>query len=599
MYVRHCPAMTLLLGLLVLSSESVLAKDAQPATQTAAGQTPTLAEIAKANDAAWEAIKSVDIEYVLTMKCVENGRTSQETQRPGHWSKAGNLERLRMYPNTVEFGCPKNATFGGHEESDDLLCDGKTMRRWWDYDAKNKNKGALTLQNQQHLSAYIRPGTPRTLATQRGISPELLRYLRFEYESPLALSEIIASWKVSLKKKQTTKAGETLWLIHAEYPPKKSDDKLAGSYMDIYVNANKGFLIQKVTFYENNAAFDAKNVPAGEYSTVEIEEFLDSGYGVSFPKQAKYHLIGVTEHPRSEAGCFYFVSFAATKLSVNSPLPADAFDFRFPENMIVNQTVSKNEPDRLLLWGPDNKPAKEFKNLEEFDKYVEKKNFEKLSQRVEKNRSSKKPADLVERGMYDLQTRKYDAAITEFSEAISLDPKLDGALFWRGLACLCCKRDSARVVNDLTKCLHRESEPGDADSAVCRYLRGLAYASQKDGLDKASADMEEVLRLEPDDEQCLAGAYLVRSITQARKGFLAVALENATKAIEVDSAESNADAYAVRCYVYEKRGEHDKATADRETSKRLRATASNSNNLEAVFAVALHHCVLRLLPALE
>jgi Flp pilus assembly protein TadD len=597
-HARNRRATTLRLVLLVLSAGFVLAKDIQAVAQTAADQPPTLAEIAKANDLAWAAIKSVDMEYVLTFKCVENGKTKLETRSTAHWSKAGNLERLRQYPNSMEVGCPDKAQYRGHSESEDIFLDGKTVRCLKDSNAKNSDKGELACLDQKGFQGEIRPETPGMLVTQEK-APELLRYLRWTIRSsdgntangpPLMLSEIISSdkWNVSLKEKQTTSVGDTLWLIHAEHP------RLAGSYIDVHVNANKGFLIQKAIFCVNIGKSDAGQRLFMRYSE-EVEEFQDCGQGVHLPKQVKYHIVDPAQQLDSEDGCF--VICAATKLTANSPLPADTFDFRFPENVVVEQTLSEDEPVRYLVWGPDNKPAKEFNTAEEFSKYAEKEDFERLTRRVEKNIASKQPADLVERGLYHLQTKKYDTAITAFSEAISLDPKIDDALFWRGMAYLFYKQDCAKAVADFTECLHHAPEQDNL--AMCHYLRGLAYANQADGLERACADMTELLRLDPCVQDCMAGAYLVRSVGQTRKGNLDEALADATKAIEVDCANTNADAHAVRCYVYEKKGDQEKAMADREASKRLRGETHDFNDMEVDFTVALHHCLTQLVPALQ
>lgn len=600
MSVRNRVAMAFLFGLLALSSDSVLAKDTQPAALAGA---PTLAEIAKANDAAWAAIKSVDMVYDVTSWIVNNGKKGRELRSTDlRWSKEETRERYR--------GCVQQATIKDGDlvsedrsEYEDYFLDGKTVRYFRDSDPKNKDKGELSCQYQKGLHAEIHPETPRMLADKEK-SPQLLRYLRWSIKNPhgnmtnkssLMLSEIINSdqWKVSLRGKESAGAGDTLWLIHAEYSPKTGNDELAGSYIDIYVNANKNFLIQKILSYATNVA-TKQGQPVGIYYTEEIREFQDCGHGVWFPKQWEYFLPGDKKQIPSKDG-FHAIQ-TATRLSVNSPLPTDAFDFRLPKNMVVRQISAENDAERFLIWGPDNKPAKEFNTGEEFEKYAEKEQLEDMRQRVEKNRSSKKPSDLVERGEYCLATNQGDAAIAALSEALALDPKVDDALLARGLAYLVHAQDFANAIADFTECLRRA--PEEQDLAVCHYLRGLAYASRKDGLDKANADMTEALR-DPNIQECQAGAHLVCSVVQVRKGNLTGALADATKAVEVDSASSNADAHAVRSYIYEKKGDKDKATADREASKRLRAKAADSNIAEAMLAVALHRCLVQLLPGFE
>ncbi len=210
-----------------------------------------------------------------------------------------------------------------------------------------------------------------------------------------------------------------------------------------------------------------------------------------------------------------------------------------------------------------------------------------------------KTRDLVERGLDDLRTKKYNEAIAAFSETISVDPKVtvDDALFWRGMAYFFKdKEDCGKAIADFTEYLKRTPDVDMA--AVCRYLRGLAFASQKDGLDKARDDMMVALALDSNVGKRLAGAYLICSIAYAREGRLDYALAHATGAVQLDP--ENADAYAVRGYVYEKKGDYAKAVADREASKRFRATTPNHNDMEEIaFAKALHRCLLQLVPTLE
>ena len=76
----------------------VFAKDGPQTAKPAGDRTPTLAEIAKANDAAWAAIRSVDMEMEMTVSLAVRGKTVREVRLPGlremqlpgfRWSKDG------------------------------------------------------------------------------------------------------------------------------------------------------------------------------------------------------------------------------------------------------------------------------------------------------------------------------------------------------------------------------------------------------------------------------------------------------------------------------------------------------------------------------
>lgn len=590
MYTRNCWAAFLLLGLLTVSSSFVFAQNTQSAAQESTDRAPTLQEIAKANEAVWEAIKSVDMVYDLTSQIVTDGRKGREVRSTDiRWSKEGNRERLRRCFRRAELA---DGDFGTKEtcEYEDCFLDGKIMMRITDADPENKDKGKLSCLDQKGLHAEISPESSRLLTVQER-SPELLSNLHLWISPPLTLSELIATCKVTLKEKQTTQSGDVLWLIHTEPLREDGDNQTDGSYSDIQVNASKGFWIQKVLTYFSDDG--AHRRPVGVYFTLEIQEFQDCGHGVFFPKRVQYHLMGETEQGSSGNGLF--ITQTATKLAVNTPLPNDAFDFRFPENILVQQQLQADGSSKLLLWGADNKPAKEFNTDEEFNTYADHEALDLLRQRVEEHSSSKEPTDLVERGVYHLQTKNYDAAIAAFSDAISSDPKMSDALFFRGMVYLCHKQDSTKAIADFTEVQRLDTE--NENAAMSYYLRGLAYASQNDGLEKAVADLTEALQLDPNVQECLAGAYLVRSIDYARKGNLADALSEATKAIEADP--KNADAYSVRCCVYEKKGDQDKAKGDREAAKQLQGETSASNEVERAFADALHRTLLQLVPDLE
>jgi tetratricopeptide (TPR) repeat protein len=618
-----------------------LVENTLPTTQ-ADDATPTLAEIAKANEATWNAITSVDVEYLSNIQCMQDGELTRDCQTKRHWSKSGNLERLRKYPivkkiDTAQFGHlsgkgwdaefhdyffngirtvrqagdsdPKRGRLEWDTEFHDYLFDGKTVRHLEDSDPK-KEKKDLPCNVQTGLNAEISTSVKRRPYNNDNYV-EPLRYLWRDGLNDLSLSKIIDSWKVSLQGKQTASNGDTLWLLHAEYPPKNAKDESAGSYLNIQVNANKGFLVQKVLRYATSTIDEG---PAWVYSTEEVKQFQDCGHGVFFPQKTQYDLLANKKlDPKNN----YCMTITATKLSVNSPMPAKAFDFRFPENAVVLQDAQEKKSIKVFIWGPDNRPAKEF-TATEFSTYVDKLEQEELRQRIEKNLASKNPEDIFERGTYYVQTKKYDEAIAAFSEAIAVAPpktdeKITCALGYRAMIYLLYKQDFEKAAVDFTKLLRLA--PKDAEGVYgLYYARGLAYAHQDATLDKSIADFTEGLQRAPDqDNSDPAGiipiAYVVRSAARAHQGHSDTAIVDATKAIEMmqtcklpeQHPERFADAYAVRCCIYEKTGEHTKATADREIWKQLRQKKSRktTNDYDDDIFAAIHRCLLHLLPTLE
>ncbi len=568
--------------------------EAKPAESISRAANPMLADIARANDAAWDAIKSIDMEYSTTIRVLGDGKTIFEQESTARWTKAGQLERMRRHPSVIKV---TSVHTGGkaNDAFEDLLLDGKSLWQFTDANPKTKDKGELFASNQKGLSASLRPA-PSEPWTRQDMRPGLLRYLqwsiigsnnRFTREEPVTLSEMLHSpaWKVTLRGQKVTNDGDILWLIHAEYPP------VPGSYVDLEVNGSKNYLIQAADFHISLG----KDKTLQNFRYTERVEFDRCAGGVYFPKRAEYHLLAPNASADSKDGTY--VTVVASKLLVNVPLPADALELRLPENLIVRKESKDGRPEKYLIWGPDNKPVKELAPGE-MDGFVEKEGVRQLAEQVAKNRSSKKPADLRDRAMYGIVTEDYDAAIASCSELLASQGNEADAYFIRGLAYLLYKQDYAvKAIEDFTSCL--KCQPDEGNAAACHYLRGLAYASQKDGIEKAVEDMVESLRLDPCCREMIVGARLVLSISQLRKGNLADALDNASKAVALDAPSTNADAYAVRAHVYETMGDHEKAAADRAASARWRSKPLGDNKMEAAFAKALHRCLTQLVSGMK
>jgi tetratricopeptide (TPR) repeat protein len=258
----------------------------------------------------------------------------------------------------------------------------------------------------------------------------------------------------------------------------------------------------------------------------------------------------------------------------------------------VRHTSSDDKLAKIVVWGPENRPAKEFLSDREFEKYADQEYLDQLRRRVEKNLASNRSPDLMERGQYYLRTQQWDAAIAALSQDLSSNPKNVNALVFRGMAYLFWKKHDNQVIADMTRCI--EIEPEEEGVEICYYLRGLAYASEEATLSKAVSDMAKVNRVDADVQPCCIGAYLIPSAAHVRRGELGEALKCAEKAVKLNT--DSADAHTVLAYTYEKRGNVEQAKAHRDDSKRLRAAKHDCNDLERQFDEALHHCLAKLLP---
>lgn len=601
----HWPVLLIAAALLLPGQSIVFGQNAKPssppAEKSAAERVPTLAEIAKANDTAWNAIKSIDVEYTIVSQCVENGKLTRDTQSKRRWSKSENMERVREYPTTVKIN---KSRFGNvsKPEFEDYYFDGKLMRHLRDSKPQQEKKD-LTYSDQKGLEATIGTKTNWPLCAD----VELLRYLYFD-SSPLkmhqlTLANIISEWTVSIQDKQTTSSGDTLWILHAEYPQKDAKDKRAGTYIDVYVNANKGFLVQKAIFFANGSAHRPDGTPVTSCVVKEIKEFQDCGHGVFFPKTAEFHLLGDAKNIGCKDG--YFVMATATKLSVNSPLPDNTFDFHFPENAVVHQDLP-GENRKVFVWGPDNKPKKEF-SRQEFRKVAENDELERQRERVEKNLASKKPMDVAERGSYYMQTKKYDAAIAEFSEVITAAPKTGeaaSAFLLRGMIYLLYLPNFDQASDDFTKAMRlletidKDSPSSTSDIGV---FRAIAYAMQDSTLDKALADLAKI-KATGDDEYAIWGG-LIRAAILIHQGKSKTVNDVKQIAKNIHCVPECPDGISLTTLLaaFVEKDDPKYAAQLRETAKKAKAKSSEmpDDSFEADLAAAVHKCLVRLVPEIE
>ena len=326
----------------------------------ARGAEPTLAEIAAAQAESWRQIRSFDVKYELKMSSVVDGRTQFEHTAPFHWSKLGRRERLRSL--TIFINEPRFSY-------EDKFLDGGVMREMSAQGSREEIDARLL--DPASMRASMRPHASPIIAEQR---PRTLEYLEIGFGRHVTLSELIARWKTSLVGKQMAENGNVLWRIRAE--PSGGIEN-APNYVEIWVNADKGFLTQKMLSY---CAMGATSVETGQavatVETVEIARFRDFGRGVYFPEiiQCRSGLPAVDAGKQDG----FFITLAATSLVVNAALPDDALEFRFPEGAVVRDLLKDGRQARVFLWGSDNRPRREFASGQEFDEFQTARNTESL-----------------------------------------------------------------------------------------------------------------------------------------------------------------------------------------------------------------------------
>jgi tetratricopeptide (TPR) repeat protein len=165
------------------------------------------------------------------------------------------------------------------------------------------------------------------------------------------------------------------------------------------------------------------------------------------------------------------------------------------------------------------------------------------------------------RGMVYARKSDYDRAITDYNEAIRLDPKLVEAYMRRGGAYYQ-KNDYDRAIVE-----YSETIKLDPQRAFPYQLRGHTHFTKKD-YDRAIADYSEAIRLEPG-----AGRYSLRGDAYAAKKDYERAIADYSEAIRLNP--KMAYAYNGRANVYRERKDYDRAIADYDQAIKL-----DSNNAD-------------------
>ena len=153
------------------------------------------------------------------------------------------------------------------------------------------------------------------------------------------------------------------------------------------------------------------------------------------------------------------------------------------------------------------------------------------------------------RGLQYLEKGQYDQAITEFTKAIKLEPKLAEVYYNRGVA-YGEKGQDNQAISDYTKAIELNPK-----FAWAYYNRGNAY-EEKGHYDQAISDYTKAIELNPRD----ADVYNNRGLVYVEKGQHDQAIADYTRAIELNPRD--ADVYNNRGYAYHHKGHYDQAIAD-------------------------------------
>ena len=143
-----------------------------------------------------------------------------------------------------------------------------------------------------------------------------------------------------------------------------------------------------------------------------------------------------------------------------------------------------------------------------------------------------------ERGLQYLEKGQYDQAITEFTKAIKLEPKLAEVYYNRGVA-YDEKGQDNQAISEYTKAIELNPK-----FAWAYYNRGNAY-EEKGHYDQAIADYTKAIELNPRDAYAYNNlAWLLATCSDSKYRNGAKALDLAQTAVEFDKSYANLDTLA-------------------------------------------------------
>lgn len=179
-----------------------------------------------------------------------------------------------------------------------------------------------------------------------------------------------------------------------------------------------------------------------------------------------------------------------------------------------------------------------------------------IIQRVNHVKRIKSTRSYVNLGNASFVKSNFDMAISDYNEAIRLNPKNAGAYEERGLAYVM-KMDLDKAIDNFSESIRLN--PKDA---IVYCERGGIYDA-KGEYDNAINDFDEALRIDPKNIKAL----LKRGAVYSKKKELEKAINDYNQVLQLDP--TNARAYSGRGVVYQKKGESDKALKDFDDSIRI------------------------------
>ena len=319
-----------------------------------------LRELIEAHSATMGLIHRFDIEVTIWDKALIGPYSKEPAQKTGtwRWSGDGNVERIRNRDFKLDTQHP-----GPQGENFLDVFDGGTnrmlLRNW-----NPEKPPSITPFKQAGVKGVVGPRSNVMPGLLADLSVFLLmryRNVRDETDPRQILSDLASSSPNVTVLPSEPDIDHGLIRIRVVRPGKVTEAQ-ASDYFDFYLDPAAGLMVRKLVEYYPSSEWYGES---GKVERLlvrwvrEVKKFKDVGSGAFFPIETE---LNIYRSGRDEPTAV--VRAVANRVVVNEPLPSDALDFKFPENLLVQYPV-KDGKIPVKLWGANNQPKKDISNKED------------------------------------------------------------------------------------------------------------------------------------------------------------------------------------------------------------------------------------------
>jgi len=309
-------------------------------------------DLVRANKAAVESVRNID----MRIKVYRTGWRGQRLEEPIHlssqrWSKEFDKERQRY---AQHLGRGPDAEGNPHNIGD-LIETSDQRRVLLNWDPTNPQR--ITPHRQGTVRAWFEPPTPNLPGDfpNPQASMALFQIQANLVDTRWTLDRLVAESPSVKVTESTGEQGNQLWKLLIAHPDNKTNGPFENSRYEVILDPNANYLISSIVAYIADVDPSPENtVPIR--TERQVTEFARGQDGTYFPKRVVARLYDGNAAPDAAPASEQLS--VAEDVVINAELPADSFDFSFPEHSVVHELMAADGSMPLHVWGSDDKPAK-------------------------------------------------------------------------------------------------------------------------------------------------------------------------------------------------------------------------------------------------